>query len=329
MNEFPSEHICVKDLKPGDNVLQLFELRSKDVRKTRTGQDYLDLSIGDATGAVSAKMWADVIRKWGKEFNVGDFVKIGGRVDQYRDQRQIVIEKIRQIDPSEVSHPEILVRGGSLDIQVLFDELIEISRTLHPPELAELVEDILDCNREALEEAPAARMIHHAYKGGLIEHMVSVTRKVQAVLPLEKEVNGSIAIAGAMLHDIGKIRELNLSGSGRTLGGRLIGHVILGLEVIREAAHKKGFIESPWLREVEHIVLSHHGEAQFGAPVKPLTREAIVVHFIDNLDAKLKMMAEALESADEEGFTPYNRWLEGRVYAGAHALPQEEDDVGS
>lgn len=318
-------HMCVKDLKAGDVVLQFFEVRAKEVRKTRSGQEYLDLLVGDATGSVSAKVWSDAIRKWGQEFDPGDFVKIEGRVEIYKDRNQMVVEKIRRVEPSEIPDSRVIVRATEADANALFDELKTSAASLVPQELARLLCSILESNEEALKACPAAKLIHHAYKGGLIEHTVAVKRKVEAVLNLEEKIDRNIAIAGAILHDIGKVRELAPSGKSRTLEGRLIGHVILGADILMNAARETGIGPStPWLYEIEHIILSHHGETQFGAPVKPLTREAILVHFIDNLDSKLKIVDEALESTDLEGFSGYNKWLEGRLFAGSHAL-QEED----
>jgi 3'-5' exoribonuclease len=324
----PLTSVCVKDLKPGDTILQYLELRSKNARKTRAGQDYLDLVVGDATGTISCKMWGDSIRKWGQDFVPGDFVKIEGRVESYQDRNQLVIEKIRRADLSEIKDTSLLVRSSAVDPEVCFDELTKFADTLEPRELAEFVLEILTRNAEAIKTYPAARMIHHAYRGGLVEHIATVTRKVDAVLRIEPTVNRNIALAGAVLHDIGKILELNPGSQGRTPEGRLIGHVILGLELIRDVAGELDLLGEPWLKEIEHIVLSHHGETQFGAPVKPLTREAVVVHFLDNLDAKLKIIDEALESVDADGFTPYIKWLEGRAYAGTRPLPEEDDHVG-
>lgn len=321
--------ICVKDLKPGDSILQYFRLYSKEMRKTRSGQDYMDLVLSDATGSISAKAWSDVMRKWGQEFASGDYVKVEGRVESYRDRNQIVIEKIRKVDDSEVPDKDLLVKKSDQDPNALMAELRQIAGTLEPPQMSQLVQHVLDRHCDALMEMPAAQMVHHAYKGGLIEHVTAVTRKVMAIVPLEGKINPSIAIAGAILHDMGKVREINSAGAGRTTEGRLIGHVILGLSLLREAAAEVGVLDETWLIELEHIVLSHHGETQFGAPVKPFTREALLVHFIDNLDAKLKIMAEALESAEADGFAPYNKWLEGRAFAGSECLPREENDVGS
>ncbi len=320
--------ICVKDLNSGDTVLQFLELRSKEPRKTRSGQDYLDLVLGDATGAIPGKMWPESVRKWGQDFNPGDIVKVEARVEAYRDRPQLVVDKIRRADPSEIPDLSALMRVSPFDSESLLEEVKSTAESLEPPDLAQLVVEILDRHAEAIKTVPAARMIHHAYRGGLIEHIASVTRKMEAILKLEKNINRGIALAGAILHDIGKIQELSPTGGGRTTEGRLIGHLILGVNLVREIAVEKGVVDRAWLREVEHILLSHHGETQFGSPVKPLTREAILVHFIDNLDAKLKIINEALESVEVDGFTAYNKWLEGRAFAGSQSLPEEDNDVG-
>ncbi len=314
---------CVKHLKEGDNVLQYFQLRSKDLRKTRSGQDYLDLTVGDATGTITGKMWSDAIRKWGHDFVAGDFIKIEGRVETYRDRFQIIVDKIRRADAAEIPDTSMLIRTPQCQPDSLLKELRGIAESLRPQAVGGLVVHILDKYSSALMTYPAAKMIHHAYEGGLIEHICAVTRKVGAIVELEKNINRGIALAGAILHDIGKVIELNSTGQERTPEGRLIGHVVLGVTLVRDAAMEKGFADAPWLNEIEHIILSHHGETQFGAPVKPLTREAMVVHFIDNLDAKLKIIEEALEDKDSIGFSPYNKWLEGRAFAGS-AVDTEE-----
>jgi 3'-5' exoribonuclease len=319
--------ICVKQLKDGDSVLQYFHLRAKDLRKTRSGQDYLDLTVGDATGAITGKMWSDAIRKWGHDFVPGDFIKIEGHVESYRDRSQIIVDKIRRADPAEIPDVSILIRTSQSEPSSLLEELKATAATLQPESLSEVVLHILDKYSSALMTCPAARMIHHAYKGGLIEHVCAVTRKVEAILLIEENINRGVALAGAILHDIGKILEFNPNGQDRTPEGRLIGHVALGLKIVRNAALEKEVGDTAWLAEIEHIILSHHGETQFGAPVRPLTREAIVVHFIDNLDSKLKIIEEALETADSAGFSPYNKWLEGRAFAGSKPYAQEDNDV--
>ncbi len=321
-NDARMTHTLVKDLKTGTAVVQFFQVRSKDSRKTRGGQDYVDLVLGDRSGTISAKMWSDVLRRWGQEFSPGDFVRVDARVETYLDNNQMVVDKIRQAEASEIPDISLLVRSCAEDPEKLLAVLKEIAASLEPQELAELVLAVIDRHAEAFKEAPAAKLIHHAYRGGLIEHTVSVVRKVEAILPLEKGINRNIALAGAILHDIGKCLELALTGSIRTFEGKLVGHIVLGIQMLHEAAMDKEIAEEVWLRELEHVMLAHHGEGQFGSPVRPMTREAVLVHFVDNLDSKLKIVEEALESADADGFTPYNKWMEARLFAGSHTFPQ-------
>jgi 3'-5' exoribonuclease len=250
-------------------------------------------------------------------------------VERYRDKNQLVIDKIRGALAEEIPSLSDLIRATPYDADALVEELKGKARSLSPPELAELVEELLNRCTEELKTFPAARMVHHAYRGGLIEHMATVTAKVEAIVALDKRINRDIAIAGAILHDIGKLRELDPEHHGRTFEGRLIGHLILGVQMISEVALEKNLTELTWLRELEHIIVSHHGQTEFGSPVRPLTREAMVVHFIDNLDSKLKIIDEALESVEADGFSRYNKWLEGRAFAGSFSEAKEEDDAGT
>jgi 3'-5' exoribonuclease len=324
MSSSKETQILIRDFKTGYTIDQFFQLRSVDARKTRSGQDYLDLVLGDRTGTIVGKMWADAIRKWGKDFKAGDCLKVGGKVEVFKETLQVIAEHVRRADISELSDPTVLLRTSGLDPETLLDELRQYALKLEPVELGNLVATILENNSEALKECQAAKMIHHAYKGGLIEHVVTVTRKVDAIVSVEQKIDRNLAIAGAILHDIGKIVELNATGQGRTPEGRLVGHVIIGMDMVRDAALRQDVADSPWFRELQHIILSHHGETEFGAPVRPSTREALLVHFIDNLDSRLKIMEEALESTDSEGFTTYNKWLEGRVFAGFRSLAKEQ-----
>jgi len=319
--------LLIKDFKDGDQVLQFFELRAKTIKKTRGGQDYLDLKLGDSSAEISAKLWPETLEKWGQNFDVGTPVKVEGRIEMYRDRTQLVIEKIRKVDEAEVPDISIIIKSTEYNVDELFDELVGLTETLEPVELSNFVSEILDRVSDQFKTAPAAKMIHHAYRGGLIEHTWSVVKKVLAILQTEPKINRSVAIAGAILHDIGKLREITATTRTRTIDGRLIGHITLGVTFLLAVALELGLENEPWLVDLEHIVLSHHGEPDFGAPVRPFTREAILIHFIDNLDSKLKIVDEALMSADPEGFSQYNKWLEGRAYSGANIKPLEEDNV--
>ena len=324
----PTEHVPVRDLKSGDQVFQYFMVKSKNNRTTRTGQEYLDLVVGDASGSISAKMWSDIIKKWGKDFSPGDIIKIVGRVETFRNANQLLVEKARRVAEDEQPNFSYLIRSTEFNTTDLFNELVGRARSLNPPELANFVVDMLDQNHSVLETCPAAKMVHHAYKGGLIEHIVTVARKVDSIADLESEINRDIAVAGAMLHDIGKLQELATTGDKRTTEGRLLGHLILGVCMVRDLVVHKGLGHAPWLPELLHILVSHHGGPEFGSPVRPMTREAMLVHFVDNLDSRLKIMHEALESIDSEGFSEYNRWLQAKAYIGAGLSDKEDNHVG-
>ncbi|MCX5874220.1 MAG: HD domain-containing protein [Deltaproteobacteria bacterium] len=322
-----SSTLLIKELKDGDQVLQFFELRAKNIRKTRGGQDYLDLKVGDVSAEISAKLWPETLHKWGHNFEIGNIVKVEGRIEVFRDRSQLIVDKIRRADETEVSDIGAIVRSTQYNVDELFEELIELTETLEPLELSNFVAEILERSADQFKVAPAAKMIHHAYRGGLIEHTWSVVKKVLAILETEPRTNRSIAIAGAILHDVGKLREITTTTRTRTIEGRLLGHITLGATLLRTVALELGLENEPWLVDLEHILLSHHGEPEFGAPVRPFTREAILIHFVDNLDSRLKIIDEALESVDSDGFSEYNKWLEGRAYSGANLKSAEEDDV--
>ncbi len=327
IGELMTSTYFIKEFKDGDQILRFFELRAKSSRKTRSGQDYLDLKLGDSTGEISAKLWPEALEKWGKDFEIGSIVKVEGRIEMYRDMSQLIIEKIRKADENEVPNVSDVIKSTQYNVDELYEELIVLTETLDPLELSNYVKEILERIANQFKRAPAAMMVHHAYRGGLIEHTWSVTQKVLAILEIEPKINRSMAISGAILHDIGKLREMAIDARRRTTDGRLIGHITLGVTFLYEVALELGLENEPWLTDLEHILLSHHGEPGFGAPVRPFTREAILIHFVDNLDSRLKIIDEALLSVDSEGFSQYNKWLEGRAYSGVIPTPQEVEDV--
>ncbi len=319
----PQEHILIKDLKSGLEILQFFQVSSKELRKTKTGQDYMSLTLSDMSGSIPAKLWSNSMKSSRLDFENGDFVKTKGSTQVYGEILQFNIERIRKADISEISDLDHLIRKTSFETESLYKEILHCVELLNPPELSELARRVIESHSEQFKTFPAARRIHHAYHGGLIEHTYTVMIKVQALIGMIPGINGNLAVAGAILHDIGKLNEIDAASRGRTALGRLKGHVMLGIEMLRDVAGELGVLPEPWFSELEHVLLSHHGELEFGALVKPLTREAILVHFIDNLDSKLKIIDEALEKTDTEGFSDYNKYLEGRAYAGSHRSTED------
>ncbi len=324
-----SAHLFTSQLRPGDKLSQFFQIQSVEMRKTRTGSDFLDMVVRDSTGSISARLWSETIRRYGSNFSPGEVVKIDGRVDTYRDHNQIIVEKIRKAAADEVETLPIFHQQGQEKAELLFQELMAYAKDLRPQSLSNLVLSLLLENQIALKVCPAAKMVHHAYEGGLVEHLLGVTRKVACLTAQDANFKRDLAIAGAILHDIGKTLELKPLGQNRTAEGRLIGHVILGFEMINKVGYEKQCAEEPWFLELQHIILSHHGFTEFGAPVRPATREALLIHYIDMLDSRLKILDEALESTDADGFTAYIKWLDGRGYAGFQLSAQEDKNDGT
>lgn len=318
-----NNHILVKDLKPGFEVLQFFVVSSKETRKTKNGQDYLNLSLSDMSGSIIGKIWENAMKINRLDFETGDFVKVKGNTQLFGENLQLNVERIRKSEISEIPNLNYLIKKTAFDVEFVCDQIMEDVEHLLPQELSQLVKTLLLRELNKFKMFPAARKIHHAYIGGLIEHTFTVLTKVKAMTELIPGINENLAIAGAILHDIGKLYEIDPQTKSRTLEGRLKGHVMLGLELLRDTAKELDLLEASWLSELEHIMLSHHGELQFGALVKSFTREAILVHFMDNLDSKLKIIDEALEKTDSKGFSDYNKYLEGRAYAGSHGMTEE------
>ena len=320
-------HLFISELKPGDKLSQFFQIQSVELRKTRTGSDFLDMVVRDSTASISARLWSETIKRCGANFSSGDVVKIDGHVDTYRDHNQIIVDNIRKAGSDELDNVAVFHQRSQEKAELFFEELMAFAKELRPQSLCDLVVTLIHENEIALKTCPAAKMVHHAYQGGLIEHLVGVTRRVASLVAQDAKMNKDLAIAGAIVHDIGKTLELKPLGQTRTTEGRLIGHVILGFEMINRLGYEKQCSHEPWFLELQHIILSHHGHTEFGAPVRPATREALLIHYIDMLDSRLKILDEALESQDSDGFTAYIKWLDGRGYAGrAPSVKEERND---
>jgi 3'-5' exoribonuclease len=327
-------HQLISLLKEGDTVQQFFLVRQSDRGTTKDGKPFLSLVLGDKSGAIVAKVWHDILEKYPGPFAVGDFVGVKGKVDSYKKELQINVkyletEKSIRSRGGDLSafDPELLCQATPYDRATLWQELWQLAETQIGPPLAELVLRVLERYREEFLVCPAALRYHHPYLGGLLEHTWFVTRHALASLTIYPELNRDLVLAGAMLHDLGKVKELaNPQAPERTVPGHLLGHVVLGWEMVRSEAQALNFPDPILLVQLEHIILSHHGSMEFGSPILPKTREALVVNFLDDLDAKLKMMSQHLESDTGAGdFTGYNRALQRDLYKGGLAAAGDPD----
>jgi 3'-5' exoribonuclease len=328
-------HQLISDLKEGDAVQQFFIVRKVDSAKTKEGNPFLSLDLGDKSGSIRAKVWSDVLAKCPGPFTPGDHVAVQGKVDSYKGELQLNVRYINTVEALrdlgrdlQEYDPELLIQATPYDRQALWQELRQLAETGIRPPLGPLVLTVLERYREEFLVCPAALRYHHPYLGGLLEHTWFVTRHALASLAIYPELNRDLVLAGTILHDLGKIKELaNPPAPERTVPGHLLGHVVLGWEMVRAAAQGLDFPDPTLLVQLEHILLSHHGTMEFGSPVVPKTREALLVNFLDDLDAKLKMMSQHLESDAGEGdFTSYNRALQRDLFKGGLVAADPDPD---
>jgi len=327
-------HQLISHLKEGDAVQQYFLVRQAESRTDKSGNPYLSLALGDKSGAMVARVWNKVLAKCPGPFAPGDHVGVQAQVESYKGELQLNIRYINTVaalrdlglDLQEYD-PELLCQATLYDREDMWQELWQLAETQIGPPLGELVLRVLDRYREEFLVCPAALRYHHPYLGGLLEHTWFVTRHALASLTIYPELNRDLVLAGVMLHDLGKVKELaNPPAPERTVPGHLLGHIVLGWEMVRSEAQAANFSDPILLVQLEHIILSHHGSMEFGSPILPKTREALLVNFLDDLDAKLKMMSQHLESDTGAGyFTSYNRALQRDLYKGGPAADPEPD----
>jgi 3'-5' exoribonuclease len=289
----------VVDLKDGMAIASLFLVREKEIRSSpRTGKSWLQLGLVDRTGSVSAKMWdnyATII----STFACDDVIRVRGRAKLYNDQIEITLEQILPVTDKEYDLQDFLPHTRE-NIDVLLAKLHEHVGAVRDPWLQRLLTSIVDdpSVQPKLRLAPAAMTMHHAYLGGLLEHVVSVCGLARGVAAHYPDVDLDYLITGAVLHDIGKIDELCYERCiGYTTQGRLLGHIAIGFAMVRKKIKAAPGFPPHLATLVEHLLLSHHGTHEFGSPALPQFREAVVLNFIDDLDSKVGAMRATLDAA--------------------------------
>lgn len=301
----------------GDTVTGFALVRRKDERRDKAGKLYLDLELADASGAISAKAWSDS-QALAAKFAAGDFVKLKGSVQSYRDQLQLKLDACRpavDADRADGFDESLLVPATRENVDDLWRRLeATLDAHLARPEAKRLAAAALSRHGEALRLHPAAKSIHHAVRGGLLEHTVSMLELAVRMAAHYGELDRDLLLLGVLFHDLGKLHELGaMPGSDYTAEGRLVGHIVLGRDLVRELAAEIPEV-SPELRlQLEHLVLSHQGRFEFGSPVQPATAEAIALHAIDDLDSKLAVLRDLRQN--QRGFV-WVRSLERFVWLG-------------
>ncbi len=303
--------LTVADLTPESPVQSQFLVQSKERKVSSNGSAYLDLELRDATGSIKAKVWdADRLRA---EFEAGEVVRVDGRVDSYKGAPQIIVRAIARCRPEEVNLLDFLPKSD-LDPEAMAARLGERLRRMPEGPLRTLVLAVVEDPEIApkFKLAPAATAFHHAYLGGLLEHVLSLVELGDLVSDHYPSLDRNLILAGLVLHDVGKIEELDYaSGFRYTTRGQLLGHIVLSLEIVREKMRAIEGFPAALADQIEHMLLSHHGKLEFGSPKEPAFPEALVVHYLDDMDSKLASMRAqyAAEAGRAGDFTTRNRAL--------------------
>lgn len=315
----------INQLGEHESINEVFVLSEKQLRTNRNGNLYLQMRLSDRSGSVTGMMW-NANEQLYSSFNNGDFVRVRGTTQFYNGALQMIVNQLEREDPNKVDERDFVTLSAA-DIDRLLGRLTDILRSIENEHLRNLAECYMMDEEfmSQLASAPAGVKKHHAYRGGLLEHVVSLMEVVQLVAGHYEMLDRDQLLMGALLHDSGKTTELTYERDlGYSDAGQLIGHVVLAVEMLnnklRDAERLAGepFPEELALR-LKHLILSHHGQYEFGSPKLPMTLEAVALHFLDNLDAKMHSIDLLIrEDANvESSWTPFQSDLQRKLFKGA------------
>jgi 3'-5' exoribonuclease len=298
------------------HVSDVYLCKNKQIALTKSGKEYGNLILQDKTGTVDAKIW-DLGSPGIGNFETLDYVYIDADVTVFQNSNQLNIKRIRKADEGEFA-PGDYLPVSSKNIGLMFEELLGFIRTVKNPYLRKLSESFFvedAAFAKAFQFHSAAKSVHHGFVGGLLEHTLSVVKLCDYYAGYYPFINRDLLITAAMFHDIGKTRELStFPENDYTDDGQLLGHIIIGTEMLGERIRTiEGFPEKT-ASELKHCILAHHGELEYGSPKKPALIEALALNFADNTDAKMETMIEVLKGAgDNTGWLGYNRLMESNI----------------
>jgi 3'-5' exoribonuclease len=331
-----TNHIFIGDIKEGEKIESVYLVKEKSFNTTKKGSFYIFLQLSDRTGMVKANKW-DADKALFDSFDVDDFVKIRGTVENFNGFLQLKVESMEKAREGDLDI-SVFIPSADKDVDGMFDELLSEIENINNQHIKTLLKNVFSNPSIAAKfrKAPAATDFHHSYLGGLLEHTLSCLELAKILIPRYPAINGDLLMCGAIVHDIGKIEELSYKRSFYyTDRGRLVGHIVLGVNIIeKEIGNIPGFPEE--LKNVIlHIILSHHGEHEWGSPKRPMCLEAVVMHHIDNLDAKINGFNHFVNTYSDHSsnWTRHSRMFKEFLYKGTapvyedSALPQE-DNVG-
>lgn len=315
----------INQLGERESVDEIFLVSDKQLRTNRQGNLYLQMRLSDRTGSVTAMMWNANDQQYSK-FENGDFLRVQGTAQFYNSALQMIVNRVEKVAAREVTEADFITLG-SVAVDQLALRLAELLRGIRSSPLRNLAESFLmdEDFMAQFTSAPAGVKNHHAYRGGLLQHVISLMEVVTVVAPRYPELDADLLLMGAFLHDVGKIRELTYD---RELGysdeGQMIGHLVIGVEIVDEKVREteklsnEEFPAELRLR-LKHMIISHHGEYEFGSPKLPMTLESLALHYLDNLDAKMHAISQLIreDANTDSNWTPFQSHLGRKLYKGS------------
>jgi 3'-5' exoribonuclease len=305
----------VKDLTADQAITGFFLVIEKEIRNTNQGKPYLRMELGDRSGSIEARMW-DQFDVMAKDVNCDDFIKVQARVEVYRHKPQLALQQFRRARPEEIDLADFLPQTR-FNVDDLYKQLLAYADGMSNPWLKQLVSKVLNDPQiiPRYKRAPAAKVMHHAYLGGLLEHVVGLCALSKQIAAHYQDLDLDLLLTACMLHDVGKLDELCYERSVvYTTEGQLLGHIVMELETVRKAMDSIAGFPPKLKTVVEHILISHHGQYEFGSPKLPMIREALAFHFLDDMDSKLAAVRAAMDlDSGEEDWSAYSGAL-GRKF---------------
>jgi 3'-5' exoribonuclease len=313
-------HLFMNEVKPGMQLNEIYMVTQPVLRNTTRGDFYIAMFLSDRTGKANGRMWQATQEIYNSLPSEG-FVRIRGKTELYQGAMQIIINDLIVVDPDDVDLEDFMPRSEK-DIPAMFNELKGALSGIEDAGLKALIDSFLD-DSELMQQfctAPAAMQMHHAYLGGLLEHTHAMMMVAQSILPLYPKLQKDLVLAGVFLHDIAKTKELSYKiAFSYTESGQLLGHIVQGTQMIvanaEELAAKGIKVESSILNSLLHIIVSHHGQYDFGSPKLPATAEAFMISRLDDMDAKMNQVTGLIDNdPGDTDWTGYQRPLETRLY---------------
>lgn len=314
----------INQLADGESLEEIYLLADKQLRANRNAALYLLVELRDRTGAVSGRMW-NVTEQQVANVQAGDFVQVRGKVQLYQGALQMILSHIHAVPAATLDMADFQ-RQADRDLGQLVARLREVLLGVKQPALRALMEQFLNDEKfmAAFSAAPAGIKAHHTYRGGLMEHVVNMLEVAIRIVDLYPSIDRDLLLAGILLHDMGKIRELSFENSySYTDEGQLLGHLVIAVEMLsQKVADAERATGQPFpyetLLRLKHMILSHHGTYEFGSPKLPMTPEAVALHHIDNLDAKVHEFSRDIADDPNQAasFTPFNARLDRKLFKG-------------